>query len=418
MAMSSTKTETALPVSPKKDVKTLLQDTRIDAAHLLKEQDPGPTPPASAYSELPIADSAADVLIHAANDSLKHDIASEQLQRQAEQLAEYLRDRQKELDHREAQLNVEIAQLESDIRNARLWLSERESEEEQRRQELDVREMEFLERLDRLAAADAALQRQTVAKAAESPLDITDREEQIRRNAAVLRQRQRELEEAENHLAQAQAETQKFHEQLMNERQELREEINKERQRFIVQQRQALGELEKKHQVLQRRSEHMDQFRAALMQLRAELQQMHRETLEFRLATEELWIHLSGAAPPAALTHSLGRIRNRLAEQYRLANSELVEQKKEIKSIRDQLIEQYDKLVEQKRQFERWMECKQGESEQEASMLIAREQAILQQQTRFEEDAERWQVERMRYGQEIRRLRLRISELNEQTASV
>ena len=115
---------------------------------------------------------------------------------------------------------------------------------------------------------------------------------------------------------------------------------------------------------------------------------MHRETLEIRLATEELWIKLSGAVPPAALTHSLGRIRNRLADQYRLANAELLEQKKELESIRDQLVEQYQKLVEQKQQFERWMDARQEESQQQASMLIAREQAILQQQTHFEEQSQ------------------------------
>jgi hypothetical protein len=383
-----------------------------------------------------------------------------------------------------------------------MCLSEREAEQDQRRQELDNREKEILERLERLAAADAALKRQaesetdlsglsahlsienkrlaqqvatlkeerrqwetqrqlaedalqyerqqlesrqeaslqlirrresqlekhreiletaaskTSSKPAGSLPDLTVREEKIRHNAAALQQRQRELEEAENRLAQAQADTQKFHEQLTAERRELREEIHRERQQSIAEQRKALSELEMKRETLQRRGKHVDQCRAALVQLRAELQQMHRETLEIRLTTEELWIKLSGAAPPAALTHSLGRIRNRLADQYRLANAELLEQKKELESIRDQLVEQYEKLVEQRRQFERWMECRQGESQQQASMLIAREQALLQQQTRFEEQSERWQVERMQFDQEIRRLQLKLARQSDETANV
>ena len=145
---------------------------------------------------------------------------------------------------------------------------------------------------------------------------------------------------------------------------------------------------------------------------------MHRETLEIRLATEELWIKLSGAAPPAALTHSLGRIRNRLADQYRLANDELLKQKEELESIRDQLVEQYQKLVEQKQQFERSIDARREESQQQASMLIAREQALLQQQTHFEEESQGWHVARMQYEQEIRLLRLELARQSEETANV
>jgi hypothetical protein len=118
------------------------------------------------------------------------------------------------------------------------------------------------------------------------------------------------------------------------------------------------------------------------------------------------------------LTQSLARIRNRLAEQYRLANAESLKQKEELESIRDQLVEQYENLDEQKRQFERWMGVRQGETDQQASMLIAREQALLRQQTRFEEESGRWRVERMRYEQEIRRLRLNLARHDKETADV
>ena len=78
-----------------------------------------------------------------------------------------------------------------------------------------------------------------------------------------------------------------------------------------------------------------------LEELRAELGRMHRETLEIRLATEELWVQVSGVAPPAVLTRSLGQIRARLADHYRLAGSELDEQKEELQTIRCELAEQH-----------------------------------------------------------------------------
>ena len=89
-----------------------------------------------------------------------------------------------------------------------------------------------------------------------------------------------------------------------------------------------LAELEEQRRAVARRSEQLDRSRAALEQFRGELGQLHRETLEIRLATEELWVQLSGVAPPAALIQSLGGIRNKLAEHYRSAQSELRRERK------------------------------------------------------------------------------------------
>jgi hypothetical protein len=436
--MSGIEAETTNSVSlPKKSVKTLHQDTRIDAAHPISgvEQIPNIGPCAD-LNPAPLnsiaGDSAQGPSILSANEHVKDGLAGEQLQRQGRQLAEYLSNRQKELDHREAQLNAQLARFEMEIRNAHLWISEREAELEERREKFDDSEKELLERLDRLAEADAALLRQIESAKGDSPIfvdtkigtvpdstaDLAAREEQIRRRDEALNRRERELEQAETYLAQAQAETQIIHERLTAERKQLREEIHQEHQQLIARQRQGLAELEKKRMILERRGEHLDRCRAAITQLRGELQKMHGEALEIRLATEELWIKLSGAAPPAALTYSLGQIRNRLADQYRTANTELLDQKKELEGIRAELVEQYEKLVEQKRQFEQWILCRQGESQQQASMLIAREQALAQQQSSFEEQSQQWQVERMRYEQEIRRLRLELARQSKETVIV
>ncbi len=299
-----------------------------------------------------------------ADEPSKTDLAKQQLQRQAEQLADYLRDRQNQLDHRKAQLNAEIALMESEVRGARLWLSEREAELAEQRQALENQEKEFLERLERLAAAEGALQRQAgpgedssdlsarlstenkrfarlaeelneerrqweirqrqaenalqyerqqfeneqaacqqllrqresqlekhrqaleerAAKASTAPASslcgLTLREEDIFRGEAAMQKRQQELEAAENRLFEAQAEALKIHEQLTADRRQLSEEIHRRRQKLIDEQRQAMAELEKKHRILKRRGERVDQSRASLLQVRAELRQMHRQTLE------------------------------------------------------------------------------------------------------------------------------------------
>ena len=283
----------------------------------------------------------------------------EQVRLQADQLAVFLRNRQAELDHREAELNSRIARLDSDTRAARLWLGQREADLAARTEELGKRE-EFLreqheEQAAQLAAAEAALRQQSQQR--QSDNSMTQQAEQLRR---------RQLENADSQLAETQAEIQKLRDQLRSRQRSLADETAVLREQMAAEHRNAMDDVELKRKAVQRRADQVDRSRAALKQLRAELGRMHRETLEIRLATEELWVQLSGAAPPAALTRSLGRIRSKLAEQYRHANAELIEERKELEAIREQLTNQHESLLKQKRRFEKWVGGCQEECQQQA----------------------------------------------------
>jgi len=298
-----------------------------------------------------------------------------QVQAQAAQLAEHLRGRQQELDHREAELNARAAQLERDARAARLWLEERSAELEE------------------------------TAQPAES---IVLQEEAIRRMAEALAERERRLAESESELDRQGAALQEFHEQLTADRQLLEEESLAERERLAADQVHLATEIEQKRVEVQQRSEQADQAHAALEQFRAELGRMHRETLEIRLATEELWAELSGSAPPAAMTRSLGRIRSRLADHYRMASLELHQKKEELEQLRGQLSEQYEKLVQQKRNFDAWaIECRE-EVEQQAARLLARGEDLDRREADMAEYALHTQAEKLALQQEIRRLRAKL----------
>ncbi len=135
---------------------------------------------------------------------------------------------------------------------------------------------------------------------------------------------------------------------------------------------------------------------------------MHGETLEIRLATEELWAELSGSAPPAELTRSLGRIRARLADHYRMANADVEQKKKEIEQLRDHLSEQYEKLVRQKRSFDEWAAACRDEAEQQAARLQAQAEDIERREADMGEYARAAQSEKLELQQEIRRLRSKL----------
>jgi septal ring factor EnvC (AmiA/AmiB activator) len=136
---------------------------------------------------------------------------------------------------------------------------------------------------------------------------------------------------------------------------------------------------------------------------------MHRETLEIRLATEELWAELSGSAPPAVLTRSLGRIRSRLADHYRMANLELKQKQEELERLAGQLSEQHEKLVGQKRNFDVWVAQCREEVEQQAARLLARGEDLDRREADMGEYARRTQAEKIQLQEEIRRLRAKLA---------
>src|SRR5207302_7899414 len=138
--------------------------------------------------------------------------------------------------------------------------------------------------------------------------------------------------------------------------------------------------------------------------LRDELRAAQRETLEVRLATEELWSQLSGAVPAASLTRAIGRIRQRLSDQYRLAASDVEDQKRELESLRSRLQQHHDRLAQRQQDLQQWFERRQAELQQQAEQLVLREEELAQERTAMEGHKQRWQDDRSRLHEELREL--------------
>src|SRR5205814_2206614 len=79
---------------------------------------------AASQAMLEVEEPTAEMIAAVTGENLE--VRCEQLQLQVAQLAGHLRERLREVDRREATLNARVAQLESDLRSARLWLRERE----------------------------------------------------------------------------------------------------------------------------------------------------------------------------------------------------------------------------------------------------------------------------------------------------
>jgi golgin subfamily B member 1 len=328
--------------------------TRIDAAHEIE----------AVVADLPAAEATS------AAQRVPDESSAAQVRLQAEQLAAHLRARQEELDHRAAQLNSQIAKWESEGRAARLWLSESENDLMARGQRLAKQEEELAARREAIVRRGQELAKQQEA--------VALRERELSEQQKALCELEQERSKQQEAICGRHEASPGEEAELSQQRRAFAEEVAAARQQMAAQRRQAAADVEQQRQAVQRRADHVDRCGAALGQLRGELARMQRETLEIRLATEELWVQLSGVAPPARLVQSLGRIRSKLAEQYAQANAELAEQKRDLEAIRDQLLKQHENLVREKRRFDQWASGQQMDCQEQASRLAARERQIEQ----------------------------------------
>ena len=135
---------------------------------------------------------------------------------------------------------------------------------------------------------------------------------------------------------------------------------------------------------------------------------MHRESLEMRLCTEQLWADLSGRASQPELTQRLARLRRGLADHFQLASQSLARQKDELQQLLSRLARQQKKIEVQRTELQRWAAQRQTALEEEAARLLSRQHALDRQDVEIRGLREQWEAQRREYQEEIRGLMSRL----------
>ena len=409
------------------ELKQSFTATRVDAAHRLADAAlPGAGQPEFAPAAAVEPEHQRAVML------------VQQVRSQASQLAAHLQHQQSGLDHREAELNARVAAIESQVRAARLWLAERQTALAEREAELKRRESEFSERefetrwsrvgvpsgvsagdepsfspaQDRHHAAEAAGRAAHDARSAATDETIRQLEEKLAR----YEERAQHLDKAESLLAAQHAQLEEEHRRLALDRQTAREQAEADRRRLAEEREAMLADLDQQKLAFRRRSDELDSRQAAIRQMQGEVARVQRETLEMRLATEELWARLCGTMAPAALTRSLGQIRLQLADQNRLAHQDLAQQKSDLQALAARLDEQHEKLARQRGEVQAWAERRQTEIEAQAAVLVSREQDLDRQEAQFKAQARAWSEERHGYQKEMRRMLRQLRQMEQAAA--
>ncbi len=180
--------------------------------------------------------------------------------------------------------------------------------------------------------------------------------------------------------------------------------VTRERQAQATEAQETNGRIEDRQRQLTRREAELDQREQALERIAEQLRAAQRESLEMRLAMEETWLQLQGVLAPAALTRSIGQLRSRLADHFRLESEELRRQRTELESVRLELAEQLNAVHHERQELQRCTLLREQEVQQRAERLTAREADLDAQQRHYDAAERRWESQRTAYQQEIQRL--------------
>jgi hypothetical protein len=219
-----------------------------------------------------------------------------------------------------------------------------------------------------------------------------------------LQARQAHLTEAEDLLARGESEVAELRQSLLSDRQQLAAERQSDRRRIETLRQRAEAEIAQRQAALEAASQQLELRRAAVEQMRAELTVAQRDALENRLVAEEMLTQLSGAIPPAQLSHQVARSRARLSECYRLQQDGIVDERRRLEALAAQINQQHGRLAAQKRDLERWLRERSAEAEADTARLAEREKQLDRQRDLVEKQRYDWEHERQEYQHQIRRL--------------
>ena len=359
---------------------TAARSTRVDPPHL--PPDGRPVDDVAAAQDLQLDESHHEAFTSLTENSLH---VVQQLRHHANQLAAHLQGQQKDLDEREARLNAQLSRHENEKRASRLQLDEWEKQLRQQERRV-VQQARLIQERERKLQVDE----DSIDRSSAESTPPRDHKEQEATEVGVDDQQARDEPEASVDAPSQCAVSNEVPNNVESADNEMASGTDTDSLDSLPassfakrRRRQMMSELMKKKEILDERSDELDRRRVGIDGLQRDVTQLHKDTLEMRLVTEELWVRISGRMPPAAMTRSLAELRAKLSDHYRLAAAHLSQQKHELEGLSAKLNDKYRSLEEQRRNLQEWFHRKHQDIEEQAARLVRREQELDQQEAEY-----------------------------------
>ena len=164
------------------------------------------------------------------------------------------------------------------------------------------------------------------------------------------------------------------------------------------------SELESERRLLAERKIELDRRKSVLQRMQSETQSLHREALEMRLVTEQLWIEISEKAPPEHVNELLTSLRARLDQHYVEQQKEIQDQAGELVELKESIEQKQEDLRLQSNQLQQWVETRHDEIKSYAAEVDARELLLDRREHRMREEISKWEATRAAYQQQLQGL--------------
>lgn len=374
------------------------------------------------------------------------EVSQERLLLQASQIAEHLSKQYAELDRREQRLNGQLASLDQERRNVRLWISQFEEDSEDRDARLQQQEADCTERLAQCAILEQELKtiEQTLSRD-KGELEAQHETQQLefQREQALLNNRihfqEEHLKKSRHEFEQTQEESRREQQSNLQNRQQWAADFSRRREQaerfrdFLDQQEKSLNrerelvnkirranqdqnkadrerlltemqgwekerelqqsELKRQQNMLKLHAENLEARRLRLDRLRAELEDTHRKTLEMRLSVEEAWAQLAQSTGPDVAKQRVDEAQNALAEHYKQSRENITQHRQELERAQVQYQKQRDDFREERQSLAEWVT-------ERTEQLQSRELQVREQQESLETREQVWRDTRERWNHE------------------
>jgi DNA repair exonuclease SbcCD ATPase subunit len=161
------------------------------------------------------------------------------------------------------------------------------------------------------------------------------------------------------------------------------------------------SELESERRMLAERKNELDRRQATLQRMQSDTQAMHREALEMRLVTEQLWVEISDQAAPEHVQELLNSLRARLDEHYAEQQSGIDNQASELVTLKETIEQKQEELRSQSAQLQQWVEDRHDEIKSYAAEVDAREMLLDRREHRMHEEFSKWEATRNAYQKQL-----------------
>jgi chromosome segregation ATPase len=337
-----------------------------------------------------------------------------QLDRQTNELLAYVQQQNEEIDSRQSELNAKLAQLDNELRAARLASLRGDGEELLQEDPLPSRSIEHdsppsgpesdekgtkdsLTEFDEVERIVSEISKHTDGQRAPSGVQnepVAGRQDEY--SAAAV---------SDTAWDQPFLDGSSRHGGARRQREDLGVSLDIHAMATSLD----TDALESEKRLLAERKLELDRRKSVLQRMQDETQAMHRESLEMRLVTEQLWSKLSGKAPTEQLNELLGSLQSRLDDHYATMKTTLRERKNELATLKGCIDDKQNELRDQSRRLQDWVESRHDEIKNLAAQLDAREMLLDRREHRLQDEYAKWEAQRAGYKKQLQGLVQKLS---------